>query len=251
VQLAREARARRDECVVAFGGDGTVNEIAGALTGSGTALGIIPCGSGNGLARHLGIPLNHTEAISLAARTPLPLQQMDLGLADGRAFVNVMGIGFDAELGRLFNQSQKRGFSAYLLIALRAWRSFEAPRVVVKTEDSRLLRPRCMVLAFANSTQYGNGALIAPWARTDDGLLEMISIAPANPFLLAIDALRLFRGTLRRSPRVSVVQGRSFDVECRAGTWFHLDGECHCSDKESIRVEAKKTALSVVAPGRL
>lgn len=248
--LAREAARTGHEVVVAVGGDGTVNEIAQGLVGTRTALALVPCGSGNGLALHLGLPRNLTAALRLASGTGASVRRIDTGEVNGRPFVNVMGLGLDAEISGRFNRLRRRGLAGYLLAgtaALRAHRPFRCRITgegVSETVD-------LAVLAVANSDQYGNHARIAPGACVDDGRLNLVGIRAVG--LAGSLALlpRLFLGTLDRSPHVVHWRGARFLVERTSPGLIHTDGETHpAEDRLEISVRPRSLRLMVPAGSR-
>lgn len=226
-QLAREAVHAGFDRIVAVGGDGTMNEVAQALVGTGVPLGLVPCGSGNGLALHLGIPLGPLDALALAGDPGACIKTMDTGLADGHPFFNAMGVGLDAEISLRFNRLTRRGLPSYVRTTLGAFLSHRSTPYTV-TDELGSSRPlRAMIVAVANSDQYGNKAYIAPKARVDDGRLNLVAISPMNPLRLATLVYRLFAGTLDRSRAVTSLLGASFVIERPSPGPLHTDGETH------------------------
>lgn len=225
-ELARDAAAAGCRRVVAVGGDGTVNEVAQGLLGTPVELGLVPCGSGNGLARHLLLPGSPLSALALAADPQARVAILDTGVVNGLPFFNIMGFGLDAEMGRSFNQLAGRGLPAYL-------RSFFAVFAARRTESCRIGCAgrrevmETLMVAAANSDQYGNGAVIAPGARADDGILDLVAVRPVGFAGAAILAARLFLGTFDRSPRVRRWRGTRFELERPAAALIHTDGESH------------------------
>ena len=240
------AQAVRDACalVVAVGGDGTMNEVAGALAGTPAILGLVPCGSGNGLGRHLQIHGSISRALRvLEAGRP---RLIDSGLADGHAFFNVAGLGFEAEIARRFNALPHRGFARYLTTGLAAWRDCR-PTDYVITHQGRTERVRAFTLAVANSDQYGNGARIAPSARVDDGLLDLCAIPPVSLWRALPLLFRLFRGTLAHAPGVTRLQAEHFVVEPAGPGLLHTDGELHAAGAR-IEFAVRPASLRVMGP---
>jgi YegS/Rv2252/BmrU family lipid kinase len=248
-QWARESAERGDDLVIAVGGDGTANEAAWGLLGSKTALGLVPVGSGNGLARSLGIPLEAGRAVnSLGANVR---RRMDVGFANERPFLNVAGAGFDAAIAVAFHERGKeggrRGILTYVRLGLRqAWR-YQSQTWSV-TADGQRFEGRAMIVAILNGRQYGGGARMAPGARLDDGLLEVVVIEDAPRLEVLLNAPRLFLGNIggyRRyrhfsASRVTLTSDRAFD--------HYRDGEPELgSERLDVRVE--RGALEVlVAP---
>ena len=195
-ELARQAVADGCDLVMAFGGDGTMNEVAQALLNTPATLALLPCGSGNGLARHLGIPLDPAAALALLL-TGRP-RAIDAGFADNRPFFVVAGLGFEAEIAQRFSLLTKRGFTGYLRTSAAAWWNYVAQEYAITPADGARHAHRAFTLAVANCNQYGNEARIAPRAEVDDGLLDLTAVPPLNVFNAAPLLLTLFRGTLDR-----------------------------------------------------
>lgn len=243
-ELAQRAIDTGCELIVAVGGDGTMNEIASALVGSPATLGLIPCGSGDGLGRHLGIHGSVARALDIL-NTGTP-RVIDSGLADGHPFFTVAGLGFEVEISTRFNQLTERGFRRYLITSARAWREYLPQPCTIECEGQRE-ELTVFTLAVGNSDQYGNGAFIAPGARVDDGLLNLTVVPPVG-WLSALPMLyRLFSGTL--GPRGGVWQRRAaqFVVTRPTAGMIHTDGETHLA---GMRVEfsIRPQSLRIMAP---
>jgi YegS/Rv2252/BmrU family lipid kinase len=221
-ELAAAAVSRGASMVIAWGGDGTVNEVGSALAFHPVPLGIVPGGSGNGLARELKVPFNPAQAldVALAGRT----RQIDAGDIEGRLFFNVAGIGLDALVAHRFAVGVHRGFTRYALATLQELCRF-VPEEHTITTDGRTLHSRTMLIAIANTRQYGNGAVIAPEARVDDGRLDVVIIA-ARPLALALVQLpRLFTGGITRLKGVTYRSASTVGVTASRPMLLHLDGE--------------------------
>ena len=233
--------------IVAAGGDGTIRETAIPLIGKEAALGILPCGSGNGLARNLYIPLNFDAA--LEGLVKWDLRRVDAGLANGRPFFCAAGVGLDAEVAHDFNSlSSRRGILPYVWHAARRILTYK-PRKVAARVDGRRLDLLALVNAVLNGMQYGGGARMAPGAYIDDGLLDLVSVKKAS-FLRLLAALpALFGGTLHKHPDIySAFQGKIIELDCGGGSWYHLDGEDFYSQDGKIKFTALPAALKVIAP---
>ncbi|HWA08809.1 MAG TPA: diacylglycerol kinase family protein [Opitutaceae bacterium] len=245
-QLAREAVALGCERVVAVGGDGTMNEVAQALIASPAALALVPCGSGNGLALHLGIPTSPRQALALLAEPSSRIAAIDTGSANGHPFCNAMGFGFDAEISRRFNRLTRRGLPAYAMTGYAAFRGHRPEHCVILGAGRRE-ELAVFVVAIANSDQYGNHALIAPGARVDDGLLDLVAVRPVG-FAGAVPLVaRLFLGTLDRSARVLRLRDHRFSIIRSAPGFIHTDGETHATDAR-IEVLVRPRSLRLVVP---
>ncbi len=247
-ELARQAVADGMDRVIAVGGDGTVNEVGQELIGTRVALGIVPCGSGNGLARHLRLPSNTRRAVNLALHGPTRL--MDTGTANGFPFLNVMGIGFDAEISEQFNRLARRGAFPYFLVGLRTFRRWKPFRYSIETPDAPADRSgdrHAWQIAVANASQYGNNAVIAPGADIADGLLDCVTIRPASLPEFASLAVRLFARNLNRHPAVTTSRSSRLLITRENEGWMHTDGESHWTGK-TIDIRILPGSLNVVTP---
>jgi YegS/Rv2252/BmrU family lipid kinase len=233
--------------IVAAGGDGTIRETAEPLIGKEASLGILPCGSGNGLARNLYIPLDFDAALEGLLRWEP--RRVDAGLANGRPFFCAAGVGLDAEVAHDFNSmSRRRGILPYVWHAARRVLNYK-PVKVAALVDGRRLELSAMLNAVLNGVQYGGGARVAPGAYIDDGLLDLVSIKKASlPRLLrALPAL--FNGRLAEHTDIySAFKGRFIELDCGAGAWYHLDGEDFYSESGKLRFSVLPSALKVRAP---
>jgi len=233
--LVREAVENGVKRVVSIGGDGTINEVARELVGTGIEFGLVPMGSGNGLARHLGLPLTFESALANAFSGDA--EPIDTGFANGHAFFNVMGIGFDAEIGKRFNESHARGFGSYLKVGLDTFKTYESKRYIIASGEERR-ELYAYIIAVANSSQYGSNAYIAPDARINDGILNLVSVKyPGVLGALALGGRLLTRRTYGSSS-VTAMRGSRFVINLEEPGFFHVDGEIfECEDSIEIRVE--------------
>ena len=232
-ELARAAVAAKAPLVFAWGGDGTMNEIASALAFSDVPLAVIPGGSGNGFARGIGVSLRPARAIEQAVRGSDRL--IDAGEIGGRLFFNVAGIGFDAHVARLFNErGLKRGFLAYVTTSLIELFGYRAASYAINIADDETVQRDALMVVVANAPQYGNGARVAPHARPDDGHLDLVVMPPGSPLKNVWRARRLFDGHVPRVPGVLLRDIETMRISnttaCGAASpngalWFHADGE--------------------------
>jgi diacylglycerol kinase (ATP) len=221
-ELAAAAVRRGATLVMAWGGDGTINEVASALAFGEVPLGIIPAGSGNGLARELGVDLRPERAIAEAlAATPRP---MDVGDVDGRLFVNLAGIGVDAFVASRFSLARRRGFLGYINITARALATY-VPTTYRMTSGGGSVTARALLVTIANSAQFGNGARIAPGARVDDGLLDLVVIEERWRVATIVQLPRLFTGTADRIRGCTTQRIREVTIEADEPMTYHVDGE--------------------------
>jgi len=238
-ELARLAVADGCELVVAVGGDGTLNEVAAALVGTNAALGLVPCGSGNGLGRHLGIPSPGKGAF----RTLLNgrVRAIDTGTANGIPFFNVMGLGFDAEISHRFNRLTRRGLPSYIKTTCSTLFGYPTQTYHIRNGTASLITP-AFIVTVANSDQYGNDCFIAPGASVDDGKLDLTVIKRATLFNTVPLVGRLFTGRIDGSKSVARLQGAHFTIARAAPGLIHTDGETH---------ETGAVVEIVVLPGSL
>lgn len=221
IELTQNILKNAPEKLVVVGGDGSVNEVSQALIGSNTALGIIPTGSGNGLARHLGIPLEIEAAISCI--THGKIEPIDTVIINNRAFLGVAGIGFDAEVGWAFARAGKRGFLTYLRTAFKLFFNYHCSQYHLKVDGKSLVR-HAFLIAFANSSEFGNGASICPQAKINDGLLDLVVIHKF-PFYASLSLLfRLFRRSLHLSKYVETIRCKEVEI-AGPNLKAHIDGE--------------------------
>jgi diacylglycerol kinase (ATP) len=243
-ELAAAALANNCELIVAVGGDGTMNEVASALIDTPATLGLVPCGSGDGLGRHLGIHGSTAHALNVLKSGTT--RWIDTGIADGHPFFTAAGIGFEAEIAQRFNALQRRGFLRYLSTSALAFRRWKPASYTVTHPDGRD-EIRAFTLAVANSDQYGNNAIIAPGARADDGLLDLCGIPQVTFFNAAPLTARLFAGTLQRQSGVYLRRAAEFTVERSSSGPLHTDGEIHQAGSV-IQFRIRPKSLRVMAP---
>ena len=245
--LAQEALRKGSLCIVAIGGDGTINEIAGELIHTKVSLGIIPKGSANGFAREFGIPLNPRKACEtlLQSRT----LAVDVGKINEELFFSVGGVGFDARVGYTYNQSQKgggRGKIPYFTSAIREYLAYAPPAMSLRFEDKeRHFSP--FLIAIANSRQYGISAQIAPKAVVNDGLLNfsIIHQAPLYQYLWLLP--KVFTGDIDRAPFFENIFIKEATISSEEELPYHIDGEFRFGKKKLV-VKIEPTSLMVKVP---
>ena len=243
-ELARAAVAEGCELVVAIGGDGTLNEVASALIDTPATLGLIPCGSGNGLGRHLGVPDpgNGAYRTLLAGR----IRTIDTGSANGHPFFNAMGLGFDAEISSRFNHLTRRGLPAYVRTGAAAWFGYKPQTYTIRQGTASFATP-AFIVAVANSDQYGNDCFIAPGARVDDGLLNLTVLKHVSTLNALPLAWRLFRGRVANSRDVSCLVGPEFSISRPTPGPIHTDGEVH-ETGSIVEIRVLPASLRVMVP---
>lgn len=243
-ELAQEAVTLGYSRVFAMGGDGTVNEVARALIHTPVAMGIIPTGSGNGLARHLRIPLKTHAALKQLQQCSITT--IDTLLINGGLSVNVSGFGFDAHVASQFGKSGERGFSGYAKLVLGEFQRYKEFEVIGELDGVKSTKPAFMV-ALANASQFGNNAVVSPGASVSDGAVDVcfirrISMLEAVPFLT-----KIFRGKIERSRFVTIVRAKKFIATLSVPQPIHLDGE-PMSPTNQIDVEVVPKSLKVIVP---
>ena len=247
VELAREGADRGARIVVAVGGDGTINEVGRGLLGTETALGVVPLGSGNALARGLGIPLDPAKAcgVLLDGR----LRAIDVGRMGDAAFFSTAGISLDAEVSWRYNTRARgpRGFLPYVGLTLASFGSYEPEQVLISADGGPELAVRPLILTVANASRFGNGAIIAPQARPDDGVLDICIIEKRHIARTLWHARRLFTGSIDRMPGVRLVRGRTFRIERPSRGRCQVDGEPLLGGPV-LDVSVEPGAMRVVVP---
>ena len=219
--LARGAVGRY-QYVIAVGGDGTVNEIASAIVGTDTALGILPFGSGNGLARFLGIPMDIADAIKTL--NVERVEAIDSAKLNGQCFFNMAGMGFDAHISEVFSHDKTRGFGAYIRSSLREIVNYKSDTYHIDIDGVTYVREAFM-LSIANSSQYGNNAHVSPCASVQDGWLDVCIIKPFPLYRFPEMGIRMFAKTAHKSKYVEIIQGKHISIKRSKDAPVHLDGE--------------------------
>lgn len=247
--LARRFREKGMPLIVAWGGDGTVNEMASELAGTGVALGIIPSGSGNGLATEFGFSRDPERALEDALLHARDLA-IDLGSINGKVFANIAGIGFDGHVAHRFQllAQGRRGGLPYLTIALKsAWRY--RPKQYRVEIPGEVIETRALLMAFANGRQYGNSAVIAPRSSATDGLLDLVVVDDRAVWRNFLRVHHLFRRTADRAPGVLTRQLATARVTSDDPLEIHVDGEIVEPAREAIVTIAPR-ALVLRVPGK-
>ncbi len=220
--LAAEALRNGVDILVAVGGDGTINEVATQVEGTNKLMGIIPFGSGNGLARSLGIPLGDVQAIKRINK--LHVSKIDSGTFNGKKFFNMAGIGFDAQISARFAENVKRGLSSYVKIAFSEVSNYRSQHYHLSI-DGKEYKRQAFMISVANSSQYGNNAHISPFASLSDGMLDICILKPFPLYMFPALVFRMFRKNTHKSNYLEIIQGNKISIirDCVAAV--HLDGE--------------------------
>ncbi|MEG1615627.1 MAG: diacylglycerol kinase family lipid kinase [Bacteroidales bacterium] len=244
--LAKEAVEKQTDYVLAIGGDGTINETAKALIHTDTALGIIPLGSGNGLARHLQIPLDTAKALRIINEENVI--SIDYCKANGHIFFCTAGIGFDAWISQKFAEDKHRGGLTYIKNVLGEYLKYQ-PHSYELIADEQPIQEKAFLIACANASQYGNNAYIAPGANMQDGLMDITILKPFNHLEAPQLAVQLFTKTLARNSKIQTLKGKHVKIILESEEIMHVDGEPIMMDKE-IDVMTIPMGLKILTPAQ-
>jgi YegS/Rv2252/BmrU family lipid kinase len=242
--LSREAAAHGIDYVIAVGGDGTVNEVATGLAGTDTVLGIIPSGSGNGLSRHLKIPMNLRKALDIINREKV--MRIDTATLNDHLFVNVAGVGFDANVAKKFANAGKRGFATYFRITREAYKTYKPKKYTLEI-DGEVIERRALLVSFANSSQWGNNTSIDPGAKVDDGLIDVCIVQRVPYWKVIFLAPLLFMKRFDRTPYVEIIRAKEVKLIRKKAKTIHLDGDPMKLGKE-ITMKIQPGSLRVLVP---
>ncbi len=221
-RIAEDAVKRGDYGVLACGGDGTVNEVAKALCNSDTALGILPAGSGNGLARHIGIPIDVVQSLSVIESNII--EPCDYGEVNGKPFFCTFGVGFDAAVSNRFALSNRRGLASYLTSAIDEFVKYNPDSYEIIADD-RSITDKAFLVVVCNASQYGNNAFIAPTASIRDGLLDVTIVHKGNLFTHAFSGLEMIVGSIGNHGKISTFRTSSLTIRRANKTITHIDGD--------------------------
>lgn len=241
-ELSRNLKA---DVVVAVGGDGTVSEVARGLVGSEKTLGIIPCGSGDGLALHLGIsriPARAINTLNEGCET-----RIDAATLDGKYFFCTAGMGLDADVSLEFARSTRRGLSRYIALAWEEWKNHPGDLYTIKGSNGETWSGKAVFLTVANANQWGNQARIAPMASLQDGLLDVIAVRPFSTLEIPDLAARLMTGLAPTSRHFLHFSGSAFHISRSRPGAIHCDGDPFEGGTE-FDLSVSKDALKVLVP---
>jgi YegS/Rv2252/BmrU family lipid kinase len=246
IELARQAAADHIDIVVSVGGDGSLNDVVTGLQGSDAILGIIPKGSGNGLARSIGIPLKLEKALEVI--NSFNVQALDVGMANDHYFISNTGVGFDALITKAFEGNDARGFKTYLSLILKHFRRFKAQDWVLNI-DGREVREKAFMITIANAPQLGYNFFIAPQAKLNDGMLDIVVIREHPSLLTPLIGLQAFMGAIQESRYVQHYSGKEIRISNPQNSIMQVDGDavsCHAGEPIGISIMPK--AIKVLVP---
>ncbi len=241
-EIASAAKDRGVNIVVAVGGDGTINEVGRALINSETAMGIIPCGSGNGLARHLMLPMDIRKAMSIINEDVV--HALDYGEINGHPFFCTCGMGFDAFISQKFAEAGKRGAITYIEKVLQLGLKYEPEMYVIESEQGTI-KQKAYLISCANASQYGNNAYIAPQASMSDGLLDVTVIRPLDVLSAPQISFDLMNKTLNKNPKVDTFRTDHLTIHREREGVIHYDGDPIMSGRD-IEISLHHKAINIV-----
>ncbi len=241
-EIATKARDNGADIVVAVGGDGTINEVGRALVQSDTALGIIPCGSGNGLARHLMLPMDIKKAIEILNLGDI--HDLDYGMIDNHPFFCTCGMGFDAYISMKFAEAGKRGPVTYLENVLKEGMKY-VPETYTITSEEYSETKRAYLVSCANASQYGNNAYIAPQASMSDGKLDVIIMDPFDLLDAPQISIDMFNKTLNKNTKIKTFTTKRLDVKREKPGYIHYDGDADMAPAD-INIHIVEKGIKIV-----
>uniref|UniRef100_A0AB33ITI6 YegS/Rv2252/BmrU family lipid kinase n=4 Tax=unclassified Prevotella TaxID=2638335 RepID=A0AB33ITI6_9BACT len=241
-ELANEAKNNNVQIVVAIGGDGTVNEVARSIVHSETALGIIPCGSGNGLARHLMIPMNIKKAIGIINKCEI--RDLDYGIINGYPFFCTCGMGFDAFVSHKFAESGKRGPITYVENILLEGLSYEPETYEINVKGSSI-KYKAFLISCANASQYGNNAYIAPQASMSDGLMDIVIMEPFDVLEAPQISIDMFNKTLDKNSKIKSFRCQQLQIHRSKPGFIHYDGDPVMTG-ENIEISLQEQGIKII-----
>ncbi|MCL2649814.1 MAG: diacylglycerol kinase family lipid kinase [Candidatus Azobacteroides sp.] len=244
-ELTRQALTDGFDYIIAAGGDGTVNEVARTMVHSNSSLGIIPLGSGNGLARDLGISMDVKKAIeTIIAGNEITI---DYCKANEHIFFCTCGVGFDALVCERFSEEKKRGSISYVKSAITEYIRFRPDTYKIILDNKEIIDEKAFLITCANASQYGNNAYIAPNASIQDGKMDIVVLAPLHPMDVGPVAVQLFTKQLKNNNRVNHYRSEKVKIERSMPGPMHIDGDPTYAGKEIV-IETIPLGLRVIAP---
>lgn len=242
--LSKKAIEDGVDIIVAIGGDGTVNEVGQTLIGSSTVLGIIPAGSGNGLARHLKIPFNFNKAINVINKGNV--RKIDTATVNDKVFLSVAGIGYDAFVARKFSKVAKRGFISYFRIVSAEYPKYTPKKYELEIDGKKITR-RALLVTFANSNQFGNNTSIDPQARIDDGYIDVCIVRRIPLLLIPFYVPLLFTKAFHKTHYIEIIKAKEVRIIRKKGKTIHFDGDPFKMSK-TLDMKINPLSLNIIVP---
>jgi YegS/Rv2252/BmrU family lipid kinase len=243
-ELTLKAMENGADCVIAVGGDGTVNEIARNLLYTDVMLGIIPKGSGNGLARELNIPMDAKSAVDVIFSGHATV--IDACKANERLFFCTCGVGFDAAVSKRFAKEKHRGSLTYVKDVVKNYLNYK-PEVYELNVDNHTIREKAFLITCANASQYGNNVFIAPNADIQDGKFDITILSPFNALDIGPLALQLFTKTIDKNSKIKTIRAKEAQIVRQKAGIMHIDGEPVMEPKK-INISVINSAIHVFTP---
>ena len=243
-EIAKRSIEENFDTIIIAGGDGTINEVGSVIAGTNINLGVIPCGSGNGLARHLKIPISSRRAVQNINGNKI--LRIDAGIVNDKYFFCTSGLGFDAWIGYLFATSKKRGFWTYVTTALKEFYRYKAEEYEIVL-DGKVIKQVAFLVTVANTAQYGNEAVIAPKAEVNDGKLDICILTPFPKFKMAEIGIRLFNKSIDRSVYLTTTKITEAIIKRERKGVIHLDGE-PMEMGDTLNIKVVPQCLNIIVP---
>ncbi len=243
-KLAQKASEKGYDIVVAVGGDGTINEIARILMNTNTVLGIIPAGSGNGLARYLKLPLAPIKALKIIDRQNI--KKIDTFMVNRHFAISIAGVGFDAEVAVEYAKNKGRGFKTYVNSILKQYFRYKAQNYILYL-DGKKLETKAFFISFANSDQFGYGAAVAPTAKISDGKLEVVIVKKFPLLTVPFTTVKLMTGKFHKSKYVEIHKAKKIKLIRPEAGAVNIDGE-PCRENEVLKIRTYKKSINLLTP---
>lgn len=244
ITLAKQCVEAEVDIVVAVGGDGTINEVATGLVESNTALGIIPAGSGNGFALHLGMSRDLKKAIRQINKGKV--RRIDSCFLNGLFFINVAGLGFDAKVAYHTKTDSKRGFVNYLKRTLQLSSKYAAEELTIEL-DGKIIEGKYAAAVIANASRYGYVFTVAPLAKLNDGLLDVILFKDTFVPRYFVEAYRFVNNSIHKSSITETYTAKHIKITSKNQSYFHLDGEGH-EKATHFEIKVVPDSISILTP---
>lgn len=243
-ELAKNGIKKGFNKIVVVGGDGSINEVFRQLVGTKVKLGVLPFGSGNGLARHLKIPLDLPKALQVILNGNT--KQIDSGRIYKIPFLSIAGTGFDARIARDFEQSKSRGFNSYFRLVLKHFFNYKSETYHLEIDDRKLTQ-KAFMINFANSNQFGYDFQIAPQAVIDDGFIDICILTKPPLFMIPFTALKFIRKRIHSSKYYQSFKAKKIKLKGNSELPVNIDGEYHQSTSE-ITIEVLPKSIEIIVP---